>query len=262
VTGYLIVNPRAGEGRSLERVLDEAERRGVRVQVLGEGEDAAALARAAEAGVLGMAGGDGSLAPVAQVAVERDLPFVCVPLGTRNHFARDLGLDRDDPIAALRAFEGVERRVDIGKAGDRMFLNNVSLGLYGRLVHRREVRRKRDEALVGARALWLVLRERHPVSVRLDGEPVSARLVLVASNHYDLSLFNIGERQSLDDGLLHVYTCHGWLPHSWEERTGTEFELEASAALAGALDGEPVTLEPPIRFEIAPRALRALVPKP
>ena len=80
-----------------------------------------------------MAGGDGSLAAVAEVAIEQDVPFVCIPFGTRNHFARDLGLDRDDPLAALAAFDGgVERRVDVGRVGDRLFLNNVSLGLYAR----------------------------------------------------------------------------------------------------------------------------------
>ena len=86
-----------------------------------------------------MAGGDGSLAAVAAVAVERDLPFVVVPFGTRNHFARDVGLDRDDPLAALaRLRDGRERRIDIGRVNGRAFLNNVSLGHYARLVHRRE----------------------------------------------------------------------------------------------------------------------------
>ena len=91
-----------------------------------------------------MAGGDGSLALVAQVALERDAAFVCIPFGTRNHFARDLGLDRDDPIGALRAFSAeTDRRIDVGRADERLFLNNVSLGLYARLVHRREAHRRR-----------------------------------------------------------------------------------------------------------------------
>jgi hypothetical protein len=82
-----------------------------------------------------MAGGDGLLAPVAEVALERDAAFVCIPFGTRNYFARDLGLARDDPIGALRAFaDGIERRIDVGRADERLFLNNVSLGLYTRLV--------------------------------------------------------------------------------------------------------------------------------
>ena len=83
---------------------------------------------------LGVAGGDGTLAAVAEIALERDLPFVCIPFGTKNHFARDLGFERSDPIGALAAFRGDERRIDVGRANGRLFLNNVSIGLYARLV--------------------------------------------------------------------------------------------------------------------------------
>src|SRR5207244_7920258 len=133
--------------------------------VLRRGEDAVALAQAADAAALGVAGGDGSLAAVAAVAIERDLPFVCIPAGTRNHFARDLGLDRDDPLAALAAFSGPERRIDVGRAGDRLFLNNVSLGLYARLVHRREQHRRRREALARLRAPLILLAHRPPLAL-------------------------------------------------------------------------------------------------
>src|SRR5690348_13950758 len=131
MAGLLLINPRAGSSRgpSAAELCAEAERRGIEARVLGEGDDAVALARDADAESLGAAGGDGSVAGVAAVAVERDLPFVCVPFGTRNHFARDLGLDPDDPIAALDGFAGEERRVDVGRVGERRFLNNVSLGL-------------------------------------------------------------------------------------------------------------------------------------
>ena len=263
VAGFLIVNPRAGDARpSAEELAAEAGRRGVRVHVLRAGDEAVELARSADATALGVAGGDGSLAPIAAVAIERGLPFVCVPFGTRNHFARDLGLDRDDPVAALDAFAGEERSVDVGRADGRVFLNNVSLGLYARLVHRREGHRRRREALAGARALWLVARNRHRLRVTIDGEPISARIVLVASNDYELSLFSLGERRSLTDGLLHLYTARGWVPREWKERSSAAFTIDSPAArLAGALDGEPIVLEPPVRFEIAPRALRVLVPE-
>ena len=261
--GFLIVNPRSGDDRpSADELAAEAGRRGIRAHVLREGDDAAELARAAEADALGVAGGDGSLAPIAEVAIERGLPFVCVPFGTRNHFARDLGLDRDDPIGALAAFAGDERPVDVGRADGRVFLNNVSLGLYARLVHRREGHRRRREALAGARALWLVARNRHRLHVTVDGEEIAARIVVVASNDYELSLFSLGERRSLTDGLLHLYTARGWLPREWKERSSAGFTLDGrQARLPGALDGEPVVLEPPVRFEIAPRALRVLVPE-
>src|SRR5512146_3310129 len=107
MAALLLVNPRSGGGGT-DRLVAAARERGLEVHVLAAGEDPAAVAAGAAAEVLGMAGGDGSL------AARRDLPFVCVPAGTRNHFARDLGLDRDDPVAALAAFDrGVERRVDL-----------------------------------------------------------------------------------------------------------------------------------------------------
>jgi diacylglycerol kinase family enzyme len=82
-----------------------------------------------------MAGGDGSQALVAAVAAERDIPFVCVPAGTRNHFVLDLGLDRKDVVGALDAYtDGVERRIDLARVGDRVFVNNVSLGVYAAIV--------------------------------------------------------------------------------------------------------------------------------
>ena len=103
---YLIVNRRSGAASpSAEELRDAAQARGVRVHFLGDGDDLEKLARGSTADVLGMAGGDGSLAAVAAVAIERDVPFVCIPFGTRNHFARDLGLDRNDPLAALAAFD-------------------------------------------------------------------------------------------------------------------------------------------------------------
>src|SRR5207237_4103134 len=116
-------------------VVAAARARGLEVHVLGAGEDVAEAAQRHDVDALGIAGGDGSFAPAAAVCIERDMPFVCVPLGTRNHFARDLGLDRDDPVAALASFDGVERRVDVGRANGRLFLNNVSFGAYAVLVH-------------------------------------------------------------------------------------------------------------------------------
>jgi diacylglycerol kinase family enzyme len=262
VAGFLLINPRSGDDRpSAEELARAAERLGIDVHLLNEGEDAVELAREADANALGIAGGDGSLAPVAAVAIERGLPFVCVPFGTRNHFARDLGLDRDDPLGALGAFDGEERAVDVGRVDGRVFLNNISLGLYARLVHRREDHRRRREALAGARALAMLLRNREPLQVTIDGDDVEARIVLVASNAYELSLFSLGERRSLTDGLLHVYSAASWLPREWKDRSTTGFTLDGADGLEGALDGEPVLLGLPARFEIDPKALRVLVPK-
>jgi len=262
VAGLLLINPRAGRARpDAEELKAEAERRGIEARAVKEGEDVAELARSAETEVLGAAGGDGSVASVAAVAVERGLPFVCVPFGTRNHFARDLGLDRDDPFAALDAFGGEEHRVDVGRVGERRFLNNVSLGAYAALVHRRERHRRRGQMLAGARALWLSLRERRRVWARLDGRPVDARVLLIASNRYELSLFSIGERERLDEGRLHVYTAMGLLPREWQEQSAERFAIEAPGPLPAAIDGEPVMLESPLELEIEPGALRVLLPR-
>ena len=258
VAAFLLVNPRSGDGGpSGEELAEAARSRGIRTKVLHEGEDAAATLRSVDADTLGVAGGDGSLAQVAAVAIERDLPFVCVPFGTRNHFARDVGLDRDDPLAALDAFGGDERRVDVGYVGDRLFLNNVSLGLYARLVHRRERHRRRREALARIRAWLIVLTHREPLGLTIDGALEASQLVLVANNAYVLEPPSLGSRHALDEGLLHLYIVRG----SVEDRTGTRFVVDAQAGrIDAAVDGEPDVLDTPLEFRIAPRTLRVLLP--
>lgn len=228
----LYVNPRSGQGRGSE-VRDEAQRRGIRVLELGE--DAPA-----EATIVGAAGGDGSLGGVAAIAIERGIPFVCVPCGTRNHFARDLGLDLDDPVGGLDAFDGVERLVDVGEVAERLFVNNVSLGAYALYQHGRLGElfdRSRRDAVV-------------------DGEPVHAAILLVGSNVYD----RLGRRERLDEGVLSVYATVGFLPRAAIERKAPRIKIEFPGLreVEAAIDGEAVTL--PARLELAsrPRALRLL----
>jgi len=255
LNGLLIANPRSGRGSpDVEGLVQEAERLGLETHLLRPGDDPAAIARESSAQVLGVAGGDGSLAPVAGVALERDLAFVCVPFGTRNHFARDLGLDRDDPVAALRAFEGKERRVDVGRADGRLFLNNVSLGLYARLVHRRESHRRRREAIARLRAWAILLTHREPLGITVDGEAVETRVLVVANNAYGLDFPSLGTRERLDEGALHLYV-------PGDERAAARFVIDATAGrLEAAVDGEPDVLRTPIEFRIEPRVLRVLVP--
>src|SRR5580765_1764765 len=261
-SGLLIVNPRSGGGSpDADELAREAEERGIAVHVLGEGDDASEVARGAAEGPVGMAGGDGSLGAVAEVALERDVPFVCIPFGTRNHFARDIGLDRNDPLGALAAFGSTrEERIDVGRVAGRVFLNNVSFGVYAHLVHRREHHRRRRDAFARLRALWLSLRDRHPQPFILDGERLAARVVLVANNAYELTLFDLGARERLDEGQLHAYVTEGWLPQSWEEHSGARFTLEQRGALRAAIDGEPAHLESPVELTVEPRALRILLP--
>lgn len=253
------------------------------MRLLSEADDAKALAREAS-GPVGIAGGDGSLAPVAGVAVEQDRPFVCVPFGTRNHFARDLGLDADDPIGALAAFDGEERRVDIGRVDESWFVNNVSLGLYASFVHHPK-KKTRNRVVAGLRILPAALgRSRTPLdfSLEIEGkrEHHEALIVLVANNDYEKhTMADLGRREQLDAGTLHAYVIEavsrsallGLLARAvagrvdraegWSEWRAEGFRLEASRDhLHAAIDGEPVTLPAPLDFEIRPRGLRVLLP--
>jgi diacylglycerol kinase family enzyme len=259
---FLLVNPHSGDGGA-DELLAEAAARGIPTHVLGPDDDVATLAREADADALGMAGGDGSLARVAAVAIERAVPFACIPFGTRNHFARDIGLDRDDPIGALDALvDGEERRIDVGRANDRLFLNNVSLGIYAQLVHGREHHRRRSDAFARLRAFAILLQNREPLGITIDGQLITARVVLVSNNGYKLDFFSVGKRERLDGGRLHLYVPTGLVRRAWVEREAGAFEIDATAGrLQAAVDGEPEVLDTPIQFSIEPRALRVLLPR-
>jgi len=265
----------------------EARRLGVDVHVLGEDDDATEVARGATdsgAESLGIAGGDGSLAAVAAVALERDLPFVCIPFGTRNHFAQDLGIDRGDAVGALAAFHGGERRIDVGAVGERLFLNNVSLGLYASFVHD-PARKARNRLMAFLRMAPAALgRGRRPldVSFEFEGrrERRAALVVLVANNDYRIeSLADLGERARLDEGLLHAYVIEAVSrrvllallaraavgnvgeAEALVEWAADRFSVESSRArIHAAIDGEPAVLETPLEFEAKAGALRVLVP--
>lgn len=254
--------------------------------MLAEGDDLVELAHEAASGgaTVGIAGGDGSLGPAAGVAAENDVPFVCIPFGTRNHFARDLGLDGDDPIGALAAFGGEERRVDLGRVDDRWFLNNVSLGLYASFVND-PAQKTRNRALAFLRMVPAALgRGRKPLELSLDmdgrREHHSALIVLVANGRYEKeSLSELGERPRLDEGRLYAYVIEavsrtallGLLARAalgrvgeaqaWAEWSAERFELaSAHGRLHAAIDGEPAILQAPLELEVRPRALRVLVP--
>src|SRR5215217_3191467 len=281
---WLVVNARSGDGKAGRVGLVEAARaRGIRVHVLESGDDLVGLARTAVAegaGAIGVAGGDGSLGLVAKVAVEGDVPFVCVPSGTRNHFAGDLGLDRSDPVAALEAFGGTERRIDVGMVGDRMFLNNVSLGAYADVVA--DPRYRAAKLATAHAVLPASLRgERDLLRVGLrdaDGrEHPDVLVLLVASNCYELD----GVRERLDAGVLQVSVLRartgaalaglagralargGRAPAggAWAQWTTASLRVEAPVPeLAAGVDGEALTLPTPLEFQVLPGALRVLVP--
>jgi len=281
---WLLVNPRSGDGKAGRVGLVEAARgMGVRVHVLEAGDDPAALARAAVEGgadAVGVAGGDGSMGLVAAVAVEAGVPFVCVPSGTRNHFAGDLGLDRGDPLAALAAFAGPERRVDVATVGDRVFVNNVSLGAYADLV---ADPRYRAGKLATAHAVLPASLRGERELLRVDLRDAAGRehpdvlVLLVACNAYELN----GVRELMDGGVLQVSALRartgaalaglatrtlargGRAPAGtgWAQWTTTVLRVEAPLPqLPAGIDGEAATLAAPLEFRVLPRALRVLVP--
>jgi diacylglycerol kinase family enzyme len=283
----LLMNPKSGGGK-VERfnLVEEARRRGIEPVVLQPGDDLRQLAEQAVAGgadVLGMAGGDGSQALVASVAAAHDVGFVCVPAGTRNHLAMDLGLDRDDVVAALEAFGvAVERRIDLGLVGDRVFVNNATMGLYARIVqspayrdHKMGTALELLPAMLGPDAAPFDLRFTGP-----DGtEHASAHLILVSNNRYELSHpEGFGSRRRLDAGTLGIVAARlqspgeaarlaqlqasgpTGRPADWLEWTDTSFEVRAAAPVEVGVDGEALLLGPPIRFRIVPGALRVRIP--
>ncbi len=266
----LFVNPRSGGGKAARAGLAErARERGIDVVVLRRDDDVAALVDEAlvrGADVLGVAGGDGSLAIVAAAAVAHGLPFVCIPAGTRNHFALDVGVDRRDLVGALDAFtDGVERRIDVADVNGRLFLNNVSLGIYGDAV--------RQPAYRDAKARTLLETAAHalgPSAAAVDLQLVDDRgrphrnpaVVLVSNNPYSLEPPRApGTRPRLDGGKLGILVLDAARAGQSPGRTWTAARLEitAPAPVYAGIDGEAVGLTPPLRFAIRSGALRVRI---
>ena len=283
----LIINLKSGGGKA-ERfdLAVEARRRGIEPVVLTPGDDLLVLAEEAVdrgAGVIGMAGGDGSQALVATVAARRDVANVCSPAGARNHFALDLGLDRDDVVGALDAYtDGHERRIDLARVNDRVFVNNASLGVYAKVVQSPAYRdaklrtwAKMLPDLLGPEASPLDLEFSGPDGERYGDAP----LVLVSNNRYELtSLSGAGTRGHLDEGVLGVFAARVLGPGDVSKLTALElagqadrfsgllawaageFEVRSGGPVEVGLDGEALVMEPPLRFVSMPGALRVRLP--
>ena len=285
--GVLLINPRSGDGKAGRVGLAaEAARRGLHTVVLEPGGNLRELVEKAiadGADVVGMAGGDGSQAVVAAVASARGVAHVCVPSGTRNHFAQDLGLDRDDPVGALDAFTaGVERRVDLAAVNGRVFVNNASLGLYASVVQSATYREAKLRTW--ERMLPDLLGGRTPVSeLRFDlpdaGEQNGATLLMVSNNPYDLRRPRVaGSRPRIDSGTLGILSAslrnadeiarfvtlmtigQEWRMDDIRQWSAATFEVDSTGPVALGIDGEAVQMAPPLRFESRPGALRVRLP--
>ena len=266
----LLINPRSGGGKAARAALaDRARERGVEPVVLGPTDDLATLTAIAidkGADALGMAGGDGSLATVAAAAVEHDLPFICVPAGTRNHFALDLGIVRHDLIGALDAFTaGLERRIDMAEVNGRPFLNNISLGVYGDAVQRSGYRDAKVQTMMAT--LHEVLSSTAPTPELLLTDDLARRhtsplVVLVSNNEYALDQpLAQGSRPRLDTGRLGIMVLDR--PDAKRPPVSVwnapSIEIASTAPLPAGLDGEAVTLLPPLRCTTRPAALRVRI---
>jgi diacylglycerol kinase family enzyme len=268
----LFINPRSGGGKAARAGLDDrARERGIRTVTLEPGDDLELLVKqevARGADALGMAGGDGSLGVVAAIASAHDLPFVCVPAGTRNHFALDLGVVRHDLVGALDAFtDGLERTVDVGDVNGRLFLNNVSIGVYGDAVQRAEYRDAKLRTLLQTAERVIGPSASAPATLHvvddLGHDHPHPAVLLVSNNAYALeSALVLGTRPTLDSGRLGVIALDarpGPLRPAGRAWTTPSLEVTADDPVAAGIDGEPTRLESPLRFGIRRAALRVRI---
>jgi diacylglycerol kinase family enzyme len=266
----LFFNPKSGGGKAQKlQLADQARTRGIQAVELRRGDDLETLVRdAVEAGAdgLAMAGGDGSQAVVAAVAAEKGLPYACIPAGTRNHFALDLGVDREDVVGALDAFvEGGERTVDLAEVNGQVFVNNVSMGLYAEAVQREGYRAAKLKTLLDT-VPDVLGPDRQPLDLRFaragEDERQSVLALLVSNNNYRLGrLLGGGTRPRIDDGELGIVAVNppGGGGQAWVEWAAASFEVESGAPVPAGIDGEAVILDPPLRFRSLPGVLRVRI---
>jgi len=267
----LFYNPKSGGGKAERfKLADEARARGIEPRELRLGDDLNDLVEAAirdGADALAMAGGDGSQAIVAAAAAKRDLPYACIPAGTRNHFALDLGVLREDVVGALDALvDGRERRVDLAEVNGRVFVNNVSLGIYAEAVEQEGYReaKLRTLAATAPRALGSDAEPGFSWSGPDGRERQGAAVLMVSNDAYRLGrALGSGTRPRLDAGELGgaamgVGGAHGPAP-KLEEWTAPEFEVRANGPLPAGVDGESLRLDPPVVFTSRPLALRVRI---
>jgi diacylglycerol kinase family enzyme len=291
---FIVMNPRSGGGKVVKFDLQrKAQDRGAEVVLLeGPGHvDVAAIVRDAVdrgADLLGVAGGDGTQALVAGICAEHDIPLLVISAGTRNHFALDLGLDRDDPSTCLDALtDGEEVRVDLGLIGDRPFVNNASFGAYAEIVQSPEYRDNKNRTILAMLPDLLDPDQGSRLTVRTGARTLTdQQAVLVSNNPYGSGrLRDLGRRERIDQGVLGVVAGHiasaaeaAALLRRAQFRTVTNLvgdgdvviDLDPAAAagsggstreLPVGIDGEALTVPAPVRCSVRPKALRVRLPR-
>jgi diacylglycerol kinase family enzyme len=232
-------------------------------------------------------GGDGTINAVASKMVGTDVDFGVLPMGTLNHFAKDLGIPLELEAAVRNLAEGKPRAVDVGEVNGRIFLNNSGLGLYPDLVRDREKQQRRLGRGKWLAALWagLAALRRFPflsMRVTADGQRLARRtpFVFIGNNAYTMQGLAIGERERLDAGMLSLYVAQkptrlGLLRFAFDALRGKlgderDFDIVHTAAmeidtrrrmLRVSTDGEVTLMRPPLRYRVRPGALHVITPK-
>lgn len=257
--------------------------------VLANGSDLGELSRglvAEKPSRVVAAGGDGTVSAVAAALAGSGVPLAVLPLGTLNHFAKDLGIPASLDEAVRVAVEGRVRELDVGEVNGRVFINNSSIGLYPAMVRRRERQRRRLGRGKWHAMLWAAFNalRAHPflhLRLELGGQEHRRRtpFVFIGNNVYRMEGLDIGARERLDAGVLSVYLAHrtgrlglvrlalralfGRLYEGDDFEAGTTARLRIDARhkrLLVATDGEVQAMELPLDYRIRPRALRVVVP--
>jgi diacylglycerol kinase family enzyme len=280
---YLIMNPRSGGGKVTRFGLkDKAEALGATVAMLeGPGTvDVGELARAAVANgadLLGVAGGDGTQALVAGIAAQHGIPLLVISAGTRNHFALDLGLDREDPSRCLDALtDGVELQVDLGVIAGRPFVNNASFGAYAAIVQSPAYRDDKTRTTLDQLPGLLAGQQGPRLVARAENVTVQGpQAVLVSNNQYGMGdIAGLGRRARLDRGTLGMFAVtvqsaaqaagllRGTQSRGVTRLAGREVVVDADVPqIPVGVDGEALLLDAPVRCVVQPAALRVRVPR-
>jgi diacylglycerol kinase family enzyme len=263
--GHAVQSAAAANCNEMEQCAREAVRKGARLVLAG--------------------GGDGTVSAVANALAGTETALAVLPLGTLNHFAKDLGLPLDIEGAVTNAFEGKIRSVDVGEVNGRVFINNSSIGLYPRIVRKRENLQRSgwSKWLALVQAALAVLRTARALRIRLLAGKHSlsgkTEFVFVGNNEYELTAPQVGARAKLDQGMLWVWQ----LPHMGRFRTfgvalralfgvekpkppvvftATQMRIDMrKRSIEVALDGEVMTMSTPLLYRSRARALRVVVPK-
>jgi diacylglycerol kinase family enzyme len=276
----------AGVRAYLERLT--VEHRGEVSIVCSGGEDLENLARQASktGGVVAAGGGDGTVSAVAAALVDSDAVLGVLPLGTLNHFAKDMRIPLDLEHAVSTLFTGAEVPIDVGEVNGRIFLNNSSIGFYPQIVREREQQQRLGDPkwLAFAHAVAHVARHGITLHVRFDdgrkgAHPIETPFVFVGNNPYNVTGLEIGTRARLDCGTLWLCAAPhasrakllrlalgalvGWVDTAALIRSEVKtVHIHARRSyLLVARDGEVDVMQTPLHYRVRPQALRVLVPR-